>query len=81
MVVSSTARPCSVLQMSQLAVTANEVTVVFHAYKHYQGPPVSLAVPAHAGSPFCPVKAMKSYLAVRGNSSGPPFIFAGGLGR
>ena len=29
MVVSSTARPCSVLQMSQLAVTANEVTVVF----------------------------------------------------
>ena len=32
MVVSSTARPYSVLQMSQLAVTANEVTVVFHEY-------------------------------------------------
>ena len=47
--------------------------------KHYRGPPVSLAVPAHAGSPFCPVKAMESYLAVHGNSSGPLVIFAGGI--
>ena len=71
MAVSSTARPCSVLQMSQLAVTANEVTVVFYAHKDYQDPPVSLSVPAHAGSPFCPVKDKKENPGL--------FIFAGDI--
>lgn len=68
----------SVLQLNQLSVNTEECTVVFHSYKHYQGPPVSLVISAHAGSPFCPVQAIKSYLAVRRNSPGPLFIFPGG---
>ena len=37
--VTSAAQPNSVLQLNQLAITTEECTVVFHSYKHYQGPP------------------------------------------
>ena len=62
----------------QLTVTSSGCTVVFYAYKHYAGPPVTLAIPVHIESPFCPVQAMCAYLALRGLSPGPLFIFPGG---
>jgi len=76
--VTSTAKSNNVLQVSQLAITSSGCTVVFYAYKHYQGPPVTLAIPAHTDPLFCPVKAMRMYLALRGNSPGPLFVFPGG---
>lgn len=53
--------------------------MVFHAYKHYQSPPVSRAISAHPDSPFCPLLAMRSYLALRGRSPGPFSSFHVGL--
>ena len=76
--VTSTAKSSNVLQVSQLAITSSGCTVVFYAYKHYQGPPVTLAIPAHTDPLCCPVKAMRMYLALRGNSPGPLFVFPGG---
>ena len=76
--VTTGAQSNSVLQLNQLPVTNTDCTVVFHSYKHYQGPPVSLVISAHSGSPFCPVQAMKSYLAVKQNSPGPLFMFPRG---
>lgn len=76
--VTSAAQSIRVLQMSQLSITKEQCTIVFQSYKHYQGPPVSLVISAHTDSPFCPVKAMRTYLAVRKNSPGPLFIFPGG---
>ena len=72
------AQSSTVLQFSQIAVTSSDCSVVFHTYKHYSGPPVTLSVPAHADSALCPVKAMRLYIAVRGNSPGPLFMFPGG---
>ena len=67
----------AVLQCSQMALTSSDCSVVFHIYKHYSGPPVTLSVPAHADAAFCPVKAMILYVAVRGNFPGPLFMFPG----
>ena len=68
----------TVLQFSQIAVTSSDCSVVFHTYKHCSGPPVTSSVPAHADFALCPVKAMRLYIAVRGNSPGPLFMFPGG---
>ena len=76
--VTSTAQRGQVLQVSQLTVTSSGCTVVLYAYKHYAGPPVTLAIPVHTESPCCPVQAMRAYLALRGLSPGPLFIFPGG---
>ena len=72
------ARASAVLQFFQMALTSSACSVVFHTYKHYSGPPVTLFVPAHADAALCPVKAMRLYVAVRGNSAGPLFMFPGG---
>ena len=68
-----------VLQLNQFSITNTDCTVVFHTFKHYQGPPVTLFISALASSPFCPVQAMKTYLAVRTKSPGPLFMFPGGI--
>ena len=75
---ASTAHCDTVLQVSQLELTSHDCTVVFHSYKHYHGPPVTLAISAHPNSAFCPVLTMRSYLTLRGKSQGPLFIFPGG---
>ena len=64
--------------MSQLELTSSDCYVVVHAYKHYQSPSVSLAISAPPDFPFCPVLAMRCYLALRGQSPGPLFVFPGG---
>ncbi|KAK2184445.1 hypothetical protein NP493_265g00002 [Ridgeia piscesae] len=66
--VTSTAQSSCVLQLNQISLSSDKCTVVFHSYEHYQGPPVS----------FCPIKAIRAYLAVRRNAPGPLFIFPGG---
>ena len=76
--VASTAHCDTVLQVSQLELTSHDFTVVFYSYKHYHGPPVTLAISAHPNSAFCPVMTMRSYLTLRGKSQGPLFIFPGG---
>ena len=76
--VTSTAQSSCVLQLNQISLSSDKCTVVFHSYKHYQGPPVYLVIPAHADSSFCPIKAVRAYLAVRRNAPGPLFIFPGG---
>lgn len=76
--VTSATQSTRVLQFNQLSLTADKCTIVFHSYKLYQGPPVSLVISAHTDSSFCPVKAIRSYLAVRQNSPGPLFVFPGG---
>ena len=45
-----------VLQVDQVTVNQSEYVIVFHSYKHYQGHPISLVIPASADSDFCPVK-------------------------
>ena len=76
--VTSTAHSSCVLQFNQISLSSDKCTVVFHSYKHYQGPPVSLVISAHADSSFCRINAIQAYLAVRRNAPGPLFIFPGG---
>ena len=39
---------------------------------------MNLTIPAHKDPLICPVKVMKVYLALQGNSPGPLFIFPRG---
>ena len=77
-VVSSLDKAHSVLQLDQVTVSSKECVAIFHSYKHYQGPPVSLVISNIKGSLFCPVQHMKSYLLLRGASSGPLYCFPNG---
>ena len=61
-----------VLQVHQVTVNQNECVIVFHSYKHYQGPPASLVISAS------PVRHIQSYLSLRGVAPGPLFIFPDG---
>ena len=49
----------------------NAATIIMNCYKHSKGQPVSIKIPEHKKNNLCPVKALKAYIVVRGQHSGP----------
>ena len=80
-VVTSASKIDTVLQIHQISIEENKCTIVFYAYKHYKGQPVTLVIYASDGSDFCPVKHIKHYLVLRGTSPGPHFLYFRGAHR
>ena len=60
------------LLFQNVQVQGQQLLVTFVTYKHHQGKPVSLLIPAQQSAP-CPVQYLSAYLSVRGNKPGPLF--------
>ena len=60
------------LQMSNVSVIGNQITIKFLHFKHHQGKPVSILIPPQ-GQDVCPVRTLQSYLKERGTAPGPLF--------
>ena len=58
--------------LSNVRVSSQQVVIKFVHFKHHQGKPVSIIIPAQPGD-ICPVQALQSYLLERGHQSGPLF--------
>ena len=56
----------------------NAVTLNMHSYKHSNFQTVSIKIPEHKKNNLCPVKALKTYLALRGQHKGPLFTLPNG---
>jgi site-specific recombinase XerD len=67
----------NVLQLQNIEVNTQGVTVTFVKFKHHKGPPVYLHIPP-AHSMVCPCKQVTKFLKWRGNRPGPLFIFPDG---
>ena len=65
------------IQFSQVNIQ-KDITLVFHSFKHHQGPPFSLTIPPTHPSSFCPVRALGNYIISRGRSPGPLFCYPDG---
>lgn len=61
------------LQLENLLLRSSNLIVQFPTYKFSAGRCPSVFIPA-CPSPLCPVKAMRSYLQLRGNNPGPLFL-------
>ena len=68
-----------VIQLDQVKVTPQAVTIKILHFKHNISPhPFDIVLPAQANSLTCPVKILSQYLLVRGMQPGPLFIFKDG---
>ena len=64
------------LKFENVQICEQQIRVTFMSYKHHQGKPVTLLIPAQCDAP-CPVLALRAYFHVRGNSPGPLFCHPG----
>ena len=64
------------LMLNQVQLIDQQITVTFMSFKHHNGQPVSLVIPAQQQAP-CPVQALKDYLEARKLSPGPLFCHFG----
>ena len=62
------------LQLQQLQVSSGELVVTFSSYKHSKGGVFQLRVRGTAEAEICAVKAVRSYLMLRGLKPGPLFV-------
>ena len=61
------------LLVSQVKIKNSSVYVKFFKFKHYNGRPITIIVKSSGTN--CPVKAISSYLNIRGSTPGPLFVF------
>ena len=61
------------LTCSNITITRRHITVRFTTYKHSNGSQQRMRVLA-TGDKYCPVRALRKYLKVRGTKSGPLFV-------
>ena len=61
------------LQYHQVMLSTLAAEITFTSYKHHQGQPFTLSIPASTAHEVCPVLLLKQYLILRGTSSGPLF--------
>ena len=64
------------IAVHQVAVTSTSIALTFTSYKHSQGHPITLYIPA-SSSPTCAVTLLSAYIKVRGLHPGPLFCYPG----
>ncbi len=74
----TTSQPLTVLQLHDICISPTSITIRMANFKHHRGPPVSLNIPTQTPMEYCPVQALREFLAIRGTQPGPLFCFPGG---
>ena len=73
--VQSAVRPNYVIQLVDVSIAQDSLQLTMHTYKHSTArQPIALHIQSQP-SPICPVKSLRLYLSLRGNSQGPLFCF------
>lgn len=68
------------LAISDIHISDKEIIITFRSFKHSDGQCAIMHVKASHCKEFCPVKAMKLFIEIRGLNPGPLFIGAAGRG-
>lgn len=72
------ANPHHTLQFQQITLDPSSLCIQFHSYKHSHQHTPTLTIQASVDSQYCPVAAMRAFLAVRPRTLGPAFMHQDG---
>ena len=64
--------------LQNVKLSTNSITIQMQSYKHSKGDCIKIKLPKHKRTKLCPVKALKTYIGLRGKQQGTLFSFTNG---
>ena len=68
----------NIIKFQHIHISSKGLIIHMQAFKHSQNNQVHIKIPEHQKGPLCPVKALRAFVAVRGQGHGPLFVFQNG---